>query len=167
MDDIICIQYDPYDLLNKLNGYIPLKHGSVGSPDMYFTAKLKCIQLHDGIWAWSMSPSKYVQEAVRICKEYALKHLSEGCKLLKRADNPFECGYCHKLDVSLVLRPDEASCYQSLIEVMIWMIGIDCIGINTKASLLSSHSAMLRQGHLEAVLHIMGYLKPGNFYISI
>ena len=32
-------------------------------------------------------------------------------------------------------------------------------GINTKVSLLSSHSAMPRHGHLEAMLCIVGYLK--------
>ena len=32
-------------------------------------------------------------------------------------------------------------------------------GINTKVFLLSSHSAMQKHGHLEATLHIMGYLK--------
>ena len=39
------------------------------------------------------------------------------------------------------------------------MIEIGFIDINPKESLLSSHSVMSRQGHLEAVLHIMGYLK--------
>ena len=33
------------------------------------------------------------------------------------------------------------------------------ISINTKMSQLLSHSALSRQGHLEVVLHIMGYLK--------
>ena len=126
---------------------------------MYLGSKLKCMQLHNGIWALSMSPSKYVQDAVRICKEYAANHLSEGYKLLKRADNLFKSGYCPELDVSMVLRPDEASYFQYLIGVMRWMIAIRQIDINTKVSLLSSHSAMPREEHLEAVLHIMGYLK--------
>ena len=40
------------------------------------------------------------------------------------------------------------------------MIKIRQIDSNTNVlSLLSSHSAMPTQGHLEAVLHIMGYLK--------
>ena len=69
--------------------------------------KLKCMQLHNDIWALSMSPSKYVQKLVRICAEYAAKHLSKGYKLPKRADNPFESGYCPDLDVSLVLGVDE------------------------------------------------------------
>ena len=39
------------------------------------------------------------------------------------------------------------------------MIEIGQIYINSKVSLLSSHSARLRQGHVEAALLIMGYLK--------
>ena len=35
MDDILCIHHDPNDILNKLNGYVPLKPGSIRSPDMY------------------------------------------------------------------------------------------------------------------------------------
>ena len=64
------------------------------------------------------------QEAVRICEEYVAKYLSKGYKLPKRADNLFESGHCPELDESLVLRPDKASYYQSLIEVMRWIIEI-------------------------------------------
>ena len=106
-----------------------------------------------------MSPYKDVQEAVRIGKEYLARHLSKGYRLPKRADNLFESGYSPKLDLPLVLGPYEASYFLSLIGIMGWMIKIGCIDINTEVSLLSSHSAMPRQGHLEAALHIMGHLK--------
>ena len=71
---------------------------------------LKHMQLHKGIRALSMSPSKYVKEALRICKEYVTKH--------PRAKNPFAIVYCSKSDESSVLGPDEASYYQSLIEII-------------------------------------------------
>ena len=38
-DDIICIHYDPDDVLNKLNCYVPLKPGSVGSSNMLLGKK--------------------------------------------------------------------------------------------------------------------------------
>ena len=88
VNDILCIHHDPDDELNRLNGYVPIKPGSVGHPDMYLGTKLKCMQLHS-IWAWSISPSKYVREAGRIHEEYVAKHLSKGYKLTNRADNPF------------------------------------------------------------------------------
>ena len=84
--------HDPDDVLNKLNGYVLLKPGSIGSPNMYSGMKLN-MQLHKGIWDWSMGPSKYVQEAARLCEEYVSRHLSKGDRLPKRADNPFDSGY--------------------------------------------------------------------------
>ena len=116
------------------------------------------MQLHNGIWVWSMRPSTYIKEAVRICNEYVAKHLSKDYKLPKRADNPSKIYYWHELNVSPILGPDEASYDQFLIAVMRWMIEIAHIDINIKVTLLTSHSAMPKQGHLEAMLHIMGYL---------
>ena len=107
--------------------------------------------------------SIYVQEAVRIYEEYAAKHLRKGYKLLKRADYLFKSGYCPEMDVSPVLGSDKASYYQSLIGVMRWIIEIGHIDFNIKVSLLSSHSAMPREGLLEAKLHIMGYLKLRHY----
>ena len=124
VDDILCIHHEPAGVLNKLNGYVLLKLGSVGSLKTYLCTKLKCMQLHNGIWAWMMSPSKDVQEEERISEEYVAKHLSKGYNFLRRADNPFISGYCPELDVSLVLGPDEASYYHSLLGVMRWMIQI-------------------------------------------
>ena len=71
-----------------------------------------------------MNPSKYVEKAVRIGKEYVAKKLTKGYKLPKKADNPCENGYFPKWDVSQILVPDEASYYQSLIGVLRWMIEI-------------------------------------------
>ena len=66
------------------------------------------------------------------------------------ADNSFKSDYCSELDVFPILEPEEASYDQSLIRVTMWMIEIGHIDINIKVSLLLSHLAMLRQGHLEA-----------------
>ena len=103
LDDILCIHHDPDEVLKKLNRYEQLEQGSVGNPDMYLGTKLKYMQLHNNIWAWYMSPSKYVHKAIRICEEYVAKHLSKGYELPKRANNPFKSGYCPDLDVSLLL----------------------------------------------------------------
>ena len=83
-------------------------------------------------------------------------HLSKGHKSPRKAEEP---RYYPELNISLVLGPDDASYYQALIGVMRWMIDIGHIDINIELSLLSSHSAISRQGHLVAVLHIVCYLK--------
>jgi hypothetical protein len=51
-----------------INGYMLLKPSSVGDPDIYFGAKLKPTQLKNKIWAWGLSPSKYVLKLSRIVK---------------------------------------------------------------------------------------------------
>ena len=63
--------------MNKLNEYVTLKPGFVRSPDMHLGTNLKHMQLYNGIWAWSMSPSKYVQEVVKICEKNVERHLSK------------------------------------------------------------------------------------------
>ena len=40
MDDILSIHHDPDDALNKLNGYVQLKPGSVRSPNVYLGTNL-------------------------------------------------------------------------------------------------------------------------------
>ena len=89
VDDILCIHHHPDDVLNKLNGCVSFKCGSVRIPDMYLGTKLKHMQLYNGIWAWSVSPSKFFQEAGRICEKYVTKHLSKGYQLPSRAEYPF------------------------------------------------------------------------------
>jgi hypothetical protein len=64
VDDILCIHHDAMSVLNQINGYLPLKPTSVGDPDIYLSAKLKETQLPNGIYAWGLSPSKYVNQVV-------------------------------------------------------------------------------------------------------
>jgi hypothetical protein len=64
------------------------------------------------------------------------------------------------MDTSDPLDPECLSFYQHLIGVMRWMVELGRVDIGTKISLLSSHLAYPRAGHLEVALHVMGYLKP-------
>jgi hypothetical protein len=70
VDDILCIHHDPMSVMNEINGYLPLKPSSVGDPDIYLGAKLKQTQLPNGVWAWGLSPSKYVAQAVKNCQTH-------------------------------------------------------------------------------------------------
>ena len=67
-----------------------------------------------------------------------VKHISKCYRLPKRAENPFDMGYCSEVDVFPVLGPDEASYYQFLIGVMRWMVEIEHIDINVMTLLLSN-----------------------------
>ncbi|KAL7536196.1 hypothetical protein ACHAXR_006979 [Thalassiosira sp. AJA248-18] len=101
-------------------------------------------------------PSKYVQEAN--CQEHIKTNLDKF-SLPKRAENPFTMGYGQELDPSRPLDPEETSYYQYIIGIMRWMTKRGQIDISTELSLLSSHLAYPREGHLKAALHIMAYLR--------
>ncbi len=49
--------------------------------------------------------------------------------------------------------------FQHIIGVMRWMVEFGRVDIAVEVSLLSSYLANPREGHLEAAIHIMGYLR--------
>ena len=63
-----------------------------------------------------------------------------------------------KLDTTPELDYDCANYFQSQIGILRWMVEIGRVDMITEVSLLSSHLALPREGHLEAVFHIYAYL---------
>ena len=76
----------------------------------------------------------------------------------KKAENQFKMGYDPELDTSPELDPDAASYYLTIIGILRWMVELGRIDIITKVSLLSSHVALPREGHLEAAVHVMAHV---------
>jgi hypothetical protein len=159
VDDISCIHHDAMTVLDKLNQYFTLKPSSVGNPSMYLGAKLKLTQTSNGVYVWGMSPAKYIKEAVSFCEKHLKLNYDGQYVLPTQADNPFVMGYEPELDETPALDPDRALYFQSIIGVVQWMCKIGCINIATEVSLLSLHLAYTREGHLDAALHVMGYLR--------
>jgi hypothetical protein len=144
--------------MNEVNGYLPLKPGSVGDPDIYLNAKLKQTRLPNEVMVWGLSPLKYVIQAVKIYQLHLTEKLNRKYLIPARVDNPFPVDYDSSTDLSDILDPECSSFYQHLIGVMRWMVELERIDIATKASMLSSYLACPHKGHLENVLHVMGYL---------
>lgn len=156
VDDCLAIHYDAIGALRELDKYFPMKAGSIGDPKIYLGAKLRPTTLENGVVAWAMSPSKYVQEAVANVQ----KHLKErGQSLAKNAVTPFSSDYSPELDVSEVLGPDDVTFFQSQIGILRWMVEMGRVDIITEVSLLASHLVLPRAGHLEAVYRIYAYLR--------
>ena len=65
VDDIMVIHHDARPILDRIDNSLKLKESSVDEPDIYLGAKLKKVQMENDFCCWSISPSKYVQEAVR------------------------------------------------------------------------------------------------------
>jgi len=64
-----------------------------------------------------------------------------------------------ELDVSPELKPTDAAYYQSLIGILRWIVELGRVDICLEVSMMSSHLALPREGHLVAVFHIFAYLR--------
>ena len=159
MDDILVVHHDAMPVLKKNDQFMKLKPDSVGDPDIYLGAKLKRVELENDVWCWTLSPSKYVQEAVRNCEKHLGDKYDGKFSLKKTAPNPFPIGYEPELDVSPLLPPDQASYYNSIVGIMRWMVELGRVDIAVEVSQVSSFLSMPREGRMEAALHIMSYLK--------
>ena len=62
-------------------------------------------------------------------------------------------------DVAKELNMEGVQFYQEMIGILRWAVEIGRVYILLEVSLLSSHLAFPRIGHLQAVYHIFGYLK--------
>ncbi len=57
-------------VLDKLDKYFTLKLSSVGDPSMYLGANFKLTQMSNGVYAWGMSPTKYIKDSISNCEKH-------------------------------------------------------------------------------------------------
>jgi hypothetical protein len=77
----------------------------------------------------------------------------------KKASNPFEGGYKPKLDVTPLLNPELASWFALLIGMLRWMVEIGQMDIIIEVSKMASQMAAPREGYLDALLHMFGFVR--------
>ena len=61
MDDSLAISHDAIAALDRMDKFFMMKKGSIGDPDIYLGSKLRKVQLDNDVFAWGVSPAKYVQ----------------------------------------------------------------------------------------------------------
>ena len=156
VDDCLCVSEYPRESLDKLNKYFPLKKNSIGEPRIYLGAKLSQVDLPNGVSAWALSTSQYIQEAAKNVEAHLNR---KGLLLRKGTNSPLSNGYRPECDASPELDLEDASYYSSLIGMLRWIVEMGRIDICCEVSMMSSHVAMPREGHLQQVFHIFAYLK--------
>jgi hypothetical protein len=169
VDDVLCISHRAEEVVRyEIGRHWDLKESSIEKPTIYLGGKCREVELENGTKCWAFGSSQYVQAAVKNVEEWlnkqkrqlpTNKYVQENMKLPKRADAPFKNGYRPEVDISRELSGDEASYYQSLIGILRWIVELGRADICLEVSLMSSHLAMPREGHLEALFHIFAYLK--------
>jgi len=157
-DDCLSIGLDAGKELEKLDHYFQMKKGSIGDPDIYLGNKLKTTTLPNGIKAWGMSSSKYVQEAMANVERYLESH-EIGKSMKKTVRSPWPHEYHPELDASAELDAETATFYQHLIGVMHWVVELGRVDIIVEVSMLAGYLCNPREGHLDAALHLCSYLR--------
>jgi hypothetical protein len=113
----------------------------------------------NGMVAWGMSSSKYVQAAVQNVQEYLKKNGDRKFKKFKKkASAFFEVTYRVEIDESPVLGPEMANYFQSQIGILRCCVELGRIDIITEVSMLSTFLCMPREGHLDAVYNLFAYM---------
>ena len=111
---------------------------------------------------WAFGSSQYVQAAVKNVEEYLERRQRAGDNMFsmpKRSDTPLPSAYRPELDVTPELNASDASYYMSLIGILRWIVELGRVDICLECSLMSSHLALPRKGHLENVLRIFSHLR--------
>ncbi|KAI2513193.1 hypothetical protein MHU86_1231 [Fragilaria crotonensis] len=158
VDDILIVHHDGVRMLNEIDHFFKTKPGSIRDPEFYLGAKLRPLTLGNGVHAWAMSSSKYIQAAVENVKAFHRKHFTTR-QWAKRTTGPFPLNYHPELDTTPELKADQASFYQTQIGVLRWCVELGRIDIITEVSELASYLALPREGHLEAVFHLFNFLE--------
>jgi hypothetical protein len=158
VDDILVVAEHPQCTMGCLAKLYRLKEGSVGKPTVYLGAQIMEHRFSDEpqFLSWAMSSAKYVKEAVRLVEQELVK--MDKC-LPKKVPTPLSSGYHPELDVSPLLKDEEANYYQQLIGVLCWAVELGRIDIAFPIAIMSKYLVQPQEGHLNELFHLFGYLK--------
>jgi hypothetical protein len=156
VDDVMVISETPSRTIEGIKSVFKLKGDAAAPPDMCLGVTLEMKTNSQGTKCWTMSPEKYVDASVRNVEEKLAK---DRLRLPNKCLTPMLGAHHPTNDTSAELTATGVHCYQELIGVLRWAVEIGRLDILLEVALLSSHLALPRQGHLEQVHHIFGYLK--------
>ena len=159
-DDCLVLSENPESLLRQeLGRYFTLKEESIGPPKIYLGGSVRKVQLDNGVECWTFSSSQYVQAAVKNVEDYLSKRTDDKWRLPAKAETPLRTTYRPEIDTTPELAPTEAAYYMSLVGILRWIVELGRVDICLECSMMSSHLALPREGHLHQVLQMFAYLK--------
>jgi len=117
-------------------------------------ANIKRIQqLPNGTMAWSIGVDEYVDTNTLVTGKATLE--SEGMTLKGKASKPLQNGCCPLMNVSPECNAVMTQRYQVYIGILCWALELGCFDVVLEVSLMSSFNALPREGHLEALYHML------------
>jgi len=155
IDDVMIISTDLEAIIRELREHFVLKEvmdpGS--SRQRYLGATIGKYVSDKGTMGWYMSSEEYLARAIPMVEA------KWDEKLYKKASLPLKGDYHPELDTSPLLSEDDAQLFASYIGILQWAIELARIDLTQAVSLMAQFRNAPRDGHMEAVLRIFGYIK--------
>jgi hypothetical protein len=147
VDDLLFASKDPKAIVNDLMNTHKFKLKGTGP----VTFHLGCDFFRDEDNNLCYAPRKYIEKILDNYERIFGEKPRQVFSPLAKGDHP-------ELDTSELLDDDKTKIYQSLIGALQWVIQIGRFDVSTAVMTLSRFRAMPRQGHLDRVRRIHGYL---------
>jgi hypothetical protein len=155
VDDILAMSHDPHATLIALTSVFRLKDDKIEKLEIYLGAQLGKLVV-DEVECWTMSAEKYVHASVKNVEESLAKR---GLRLPGKCYTPLSSDYRPELETSAELKSDGIQMYQELIGVLRRAVELGRVDILLEASLMATYMVMPREGHLQQLYQMFGYLK--------
>ena len=148
VDDLAIAMRKPQDFIDKLENHYKFKLKGTGPISFH----LGCDFFRDKDGTLCMAPKKYIE------KMTAAYERMFGCKPKQVYMSPLDKGDHPEVDLSDLLDEKGIQQYQSLVGAMQWAVSIGRLDITTAVMTMSGFRAAPRQGHMDRVKRIYGYL---------
>ncbi len=148
VDDLMIASRMPGKIVDMLESAYKFKLKGTGPVKVH----LGCDYFRDDEGILCMAPRKYIERMIDSYEQMF------GCKPPRNVSSPLEKGDHPELDASPELDMDGVKKYQSLIGALQWSISLGRIDITTAVMSMSSFRVAPREGHLDRVKRICGYL---------
>jgi Reverse transcriptase (RNA-dependent DNA polymerase) len=152
VDDLAIAAKDPMSIVNVLTNKYKFKLKGTGTIE--FHLGMDFFRDDDGVLC--IAPRKYIEKMKQSYEQMFGKPPSTT------AQSPLEKNDHPELDDSELLDEEGIQKYQSLVGAMQWAVSIGRIDITTAVMTMSSFRASPRQGHLDRIKRIYGYLSKFN-----
>ena len=148
VDDFMICSKNPERVMKEIESVYLVKDSSKGPPSYYLGNDYK----KDKKGRWCIGCKTYLTEAVRRIEDLLGKPLPKKDTPMVDGDHPEE-------DASEILDDAGHQRYQMLIGMLNWIACIGRMDVAFATTSLSRFTACPRQGHMDRVLRIFGYLK--------
>jgi hypothetical protein len=148
VDDLMCIGKNPQEFFDTLINKYNFKLKGVGTPSYHLGGDF--FRDPDGTLAWGAN--SYVKKMIMNYEIMFGKKPKEYSSPIAEKDHP-------ELDTSPELNETGIKQYQSLIGALQWLVTLGRFDILAGVTTMSSYRIAPREGHLERLKRILGYVK--------